>query len=216
MDVTYFGHSSFKLKGRQGSVVTDPYDPEMVGLKFAKIDADIVTVSHNHQDHDKVDLITNVKKVIDGPGEYEVLGISIIGLPSFHDDKKGEERGKNVIFVIEMDGIRLAHLGDLGHKLAENTLEAMGDIDVLMIPVGGGFTIGPVEAVEVTRQIEPSIVIPMHYRLPDMNPELAGKLASATDFVKELGSTSETLPKLSISKELINEEEQKLYILERR
>lgn len=216
MDLTFLGHSSFRLKGKTGSVVIDPFDPQMVGLKFPKIDADIVTVSHAHTDHNKIDLVTNVKKVVEGPGEYEILGISIIGIQSFHDAKKGEERGKNTIFVYEIDGLRLCHLGDLGHTLGESTLDAIGRIDVLMVPVGGFYTIGPTEAVDVVQAVEPSNIIPMHYKMDGLNPELADKLTPVEDFIKALGITSEVLPKLSLNKDLLSEEEQKVYILEKK
>ena len=215
MDIIYLGHSSFKLKGKNGSVITDPYDSQMVGLKFTKTEADIITVSHHHPDHDKLDQVPGYKKVVDGPGDYEIMGVSIIGLPSFHDDKKGEERGKNTIYVFEMDGLRLCHLGDLGHVLPEGTLSALGDIDVLMIPVGGGYTIGPADALHVVQQIEPSVVIPMHYKVEGLSADLSEKLESVDTFVKEIGLTAETLPKLSISKDLLSED-QKLYILEKK
>ena len=164
MDITYLGHSSFKIKGKQASIVTDPYDSEMVGMKFPKVDADIVTISHHHADHDRGDGVSQVKKIIDGPGEYEISGVSIIGLTSFHDNKKGADRGKNTIYVIEMDNLRLLHLGDLGHVLSENQIKEIGDVDILFVPVGGFYTLDPQVAVEVLKQIGPSIVIPMHYK----------------------------------------------------
>src|SRR5579859_3239225 len=139
MEITYLGHSSFKIKGKSTSVVTDPFDSEMLGMKFTKIDGDIVLISHHHRDHDKIENVTNVKKVIDGPGEYEVAGVSVIGIKTYHDDKKGAERGKNTIYVIEIEGLRFLHLGDLGHKLEDFELKEIGTIDILMIPVGGTF-----------------------------------------------------------------------------
>lgn len=215
MDITYFGHSSFKISGKKGTVVTDPFDPEVVGLKFPKVKADLVTISHDHKDHNRADLAGDVKKIINGPGEYEVGGISVIGIGSYHDNKKGTERGKNTIYVIEMDGIRLAHLGDLGHKLTEETVNKLGDIDILMIPVGGAFTINAATAVEVARSIEPNIIIPMHYKMDGMN-ETFSELSTADDFVNSIGISKEVMPQLKISQAGINEDEQKVIILSKK
>lgn len=215
MEISYLGHSSFRLKGRTANVVTDPYDSKMLGFKFPVVSADIVTLSHNHDDHNQSKLVSDVKKVIDGPGEYEIAGVSIIGISSFHDDKKGEERGKNVIYIFEMDGLRLVHLGDLGHKLSENVLEDFGTVNVLMIPVGGFYTIGPSEAVELVNAIEPSIIIPMHYFSEGMNTEVFGKIAKVDDFLRDVGLTVERVDKLSVKKEELAEE-QKVVVLSRR
>jgi L-ascorbate metabolism protein UlaG (beta-lactamase superfamily) len=215
MDITYFGHSSFKLKGRTGTVVTDPFDPGMVGLKFSPVEAEIVTISHDHSDHNQAALVSGVKKIVSGPGEYEIMGISVIGLPSYHDEKEGSMRGKNTIYIYEIDGLRLAHLGDLGHKLSEEMIEDMGRIDILMIPVGGEFTIGPVEATALVQAIEPSVVIPMHYQAPGLKPETFSKLGGLEPFLKEVGLKVETLPKLSIKKEDLGED-QKVVVLEKK
>jgi L-ascorbate metabolism protein UlaG (beta-lactamase superfamily) len=216
MDIIYLGHSSFKIKGKSASVVCDPYNPKMVGLKFGPVEADIVTISHEHDDHNRQELIKNCKKVVNGPGEYEIMGISILGFPSYHDTQKGEERGKNTIFVYEVDGIRIAHLGDLGHELSESLVEDMGDIDILILPVGGEFTIGPVEATKIVQVIEPSITIPMHYQVPGLNPVSFAKLKNVEDFLKEVGLTVERLPKLSLKKEDIIEDMQKVVVLEKK
>ena len=204
MDISYLGHSSFKIKGKTATVLNDPFDPSMVGIKFPKTEADIVTVSHHHADHNQLERVEGVKKVISGPGEYEVMGVSFIGIASFHDSDKGENRGKNTIFVLEMDGLRLAHLGDLGEKLSQSQLEEIGDIDVLMIPVGGFFTIGPREASEIIQEIEPYFVIPMHYNCPDLNQSQFGKLSFLDDFLRESGLVVERLPKFNLKKEDIN------------
>lgn len=212
MDITYLGHSSFKLKGKTGSVVTDPFDPKMVGLKYSGVEGDIVTVSHDHEDHNRVDLVKNYEKVIDGPGEYEINNISIIGVASYHDDKKGEERGRNTIYVFEIDGLRICHLGDLGHKLSDSQIEAIGDIDILLIPVGGVYTIAPSLAVEIVQNIEPSIIIPMHFKDKQVSEGLS-KLGPVEPFLKEMGLTVEKLPKLSVKKEELAETE-KVVLLE--
>ena len=215
MDIIYLGHSSFKLKGRTATVVCDPYD-KSVGIKFPGAEADIVTISHHHDDHDKAELVSGVKRTVDGPGEYEIMGVSILGFASFHDAKKGEERGGNTIYVIEMDGLRLCHLGDLGHSLSDELVENLGDIDILFIPVGGHYTIDAGTAVSVVQAIEPSIVIPMHYQVPGLSPEIFGKLAPVEHFLKEVGLTAERLPKFSVKKEEINPEVQKVVLLDRK
>src|SRR5581483_2872098 len=129
MDIVYLGHSSFKIKGKTASVVIDPFDEKMIGMKFSRSQAEILLVTHHHMDHSKTDNVSDVKRVVDGPGEYEISGVSIIGIQTFHDDKKGAERGRNTIYVIEMDGLRLLHLGDLGHKLDESQIKEIGNID---------------------------------------------------------------------------------------
>jgi len=195
MDIYYLGHASFHLKGKDSSVVTDPFDPKAVGIRFPRVSATVVTVSHEHSDHNSSKLVGGVKKVISGPGEYEIEGVSIIGLPSFHDEKKGVERGKNTIYVYEIDKLRLCHLGDLGHKLDEATVTAIGEIDVLMIPVGGFYTIDGKLASEVTASIEPKIVIPMHY---DLSGRGKNPLADEKAFIKELGIPEKREKKLSL------------------
>ena len=185
MDISYLGHASFRMKGRRASVVTDPYAP-YVGFKFPKVEADIVTISHNHEDHNQSQLVSNVKRVVAGPGEYEISGVSIIGIPSFHDEEKGAKRGTNTIYVFEIDDLRVVHLGDLGHKLSE-----------------------------VISQIEPRIVIPMHYKVSGLDQSTFGSLAAVDDFLKEVALPTENLDKLSIKKGDITEEK-KVVVLERR
>ncbi len=194
-------------------MITDPFDPQQVGLDFPKKRADIVTISHEHNDHNDLSNIDGIKKVINGPGEYEVSEVSILGFPSYHDNKKGEERGTNTIYVYEMGPLRMAHLGDLGHELKDNTIQLMGDIDVLMIPVGGKYTIGPTEAVKVVQGIEPIIIIPMHYKEDGMNKEIFGELEGVDEFTKELGIPVETTKKFTAKKSTLGED-QKVVILE--
>jgi len=213
MDITYLGHSSFKIKTKSATVVTDPF-PDEIGIKFPKVTASIVTVSHTqHSDHNNVEGVSEVKKVISGPGEYEVSDVSILGFPSFHDDSKGKEAGKNTIYVFETEGIRIAHLGDLGHKLSEEEVATLGDIDVLMIPVGGENTLDAKGASEVLRSIEPNITIPMHFKVPGLNKKVFERLAGVEEFVSETGLPVEKEKKLTL-KGLLGEE-QKIVILER-
>ena len=217
MDITYLGHSSFKIKFKSGSVVTDPFDSKMVGLKYSPVESEIVTISHDHPDHNSVDKVGLIKKVIDGPGEYEVSGISIYGYKTFHDNKKGEEKGENTVYVIEAEGLRIVHLGDLGHQLSDDLVEEIGDVDVLIIPVGGFYTIGPKDAVEIISKIEPYYVLPMHYKVDGENPALSEKLQPVTDFLKESGLTTENLPKLSLKKEdILEDQNTKVIVLEKK
>lgn len=215
MDITYLGHSSFKLRGKNCSLITDPFDSGAVGLKYPKVTADIVTISHDHKDHNNAKGVGEVGKIVNGPGEYEISGVSIVGISTFHDDKKGTLRGKNTIYVIEMDGLRIAHLGDLGHKLTEKMLERIGTIDVLLVPVGGEFTIGSTEASMITQAIEAPITIPMHYWTGGLAKEQFEKLSKVEDFLKEAGAAVETLEKLSVKKIDLTEEK-KIVVLNKK
>ena len=215
MDITYLGHSSFRIKGRATAVVTDPFDSQMTGLKFPKVEGDIVTISHDHKDHNRADLVKGVRKVFEGPGEYEAMGVSIIGILSFHDGEKGEVRGKNTIYVFEMDGLRIVHLGDLGHPLSERLLEEIGSVDILMVPVGGVFTVDSKTALEVVSAIEPKFVIPMHYLLPGHNREVFSELSGVDEFLKSAAMPVETVQKLQVKKEdLMEEQNTKIVVLE--
>ncbi len=217
MDITYLGHSSFRIKTKSATIVTDPFNPDMVGIKLSPVEADIVTVSHEHEDHAFVQKVTGVKKVIQGPGEYEVSGVSIMGFPSFHDTKEGGERGKNTIYVYEAEGLRLAHLGDLGHELSDELVSQMGTIDILMIPVGGVYTIGSKEATLVESKIDPYFVLPMHYKVAGLALGSADKMEPVEAFLKETGLSHENLPKFTIKKEdIIEDQSSKVIILERK
>ncbi|PIV01673.1 lactamase [Candidatus Shapirobacteria bacterium CG03_land_8_20_14_0_80_40_19] len=216
MEVIYLGHSSFKFRGKSVTVVTDPYDPEYVGLKYPKTEADIVTVSHDHPDHNFISIVGGGPFVISQPGEYEIKGVSIFGFSSYHDDKQGAERGKNIIYLIEVDGFRICHLGDLGERLSSELIEEIGTADILCIPVGGKVTLGTNEAVELTAQIEPSIVLPMHFNLPGINQKIFGDLNPVDEFLSKMEVEDKTvLDKLSISKDKLPEET-KVVILERK
>lgn len=214
MEITFLGHASFRIKGKKATLVTDPYDSEMVGLKYPKVSADIVTISHAHADHNKKEAVKDVKRYVEGPGEYEIAEVSIFGYPSYHDDKKGSERGPNTIYKILMEEISVVHLGDLGHKLPEKLVESLGDIDILLIPVGGEYTIDAVKAAETVRVLEPKIIIPMHYQMPGLKKQTFEKLEDAEKFTKELGLPIKRMSKLSIKSEDFGED-QKVVILEK-
>ena len=213
MDVAFLGHSSFLLSGKDVSVVTDPFDPGSVGIRYPRVEATVITISHDHSDHNKVELVSGVKKVISGPGEYEIEGVSIIGIPSFHDDKRGAERGKNTIYVYEMEGLRLCHLGDLGHSLNDEMVSTIGDIDVLMIPVGGHYTIDGQKAADVVHSIEPKVTIPMHFQVPGLNPEVFSDLTDEKPFINEMGISARQEKKLSIKAGNLPEDNQEIVVL---
>lgn len=202
MDITMIGHASFKLKGKQGTVVTDPFDAS-VGFSFPSTAADIVTVSHGHVDHNHINGITGTARrekpwIVTTAGEYEVAGISIFGYESFHDDKDGSERGKNVIYKIVLDGLNIVHLGDLGHTLSDALIEQIGNVDVLLCPVGGVFSLDPEKATEVIQDIEPSYVIPMHYKSAKHAAQFA-EMKTVEEFEKEYGVSAEPVATLSVT-----------------
>ncbi len=184
MEITYIGHSCFVIKGSQLTVITDPYDPK-IGLKEPKLSCDVVTISHDHFDHNYVNALSNYRLMINGPGEYELSGSFIYGYPSFHDDKNGTERGKNTIYSIEIDGFTIVHLGDLGHLLDKDTLEKLPNVDVLLIPVGGTYTIDAKDASKVIASLEPYYVIPMHYSAPNLM--FKDELLGVDKFLNEMG-----------------------------
>jgi len=208
MEIYWLGHSSFRIKGKQVSLITDPFDDPQLGIKFPKVEAEIVTVSHSHNDHNAAGLVKGNPFVISGPGEYEVKGVSVFGIQTFHDQEQGKKRGENTIFLIEMDYLRVCHLGDLGEILNDQVLQEINGVDVLMIPVGGFYTIDPELAAELVAKIEPSIVIPMHFKIPKMGKAF-DNLAPVEDFLKIMGvGEIQPLPKLVISKDKLPEERQ--------
>lgn len=209
MDITYLGHSSFKLRGKQVTVVTDPFS-SMVGLPFPKhTSADIVTVSHDHEDHNAAGVVEGNPFVVAGPGEYEIKGVGIVGIGVFHDDAAGAKRGKNTIYRIELDGISIVHLGDLGHELSSVEVDSLDGVDILFVPVGGVYTIDAATAAKVVSEIEPTIVIPMHYNRPGLDQKTFGALTGVDAFLKEMSKTEVTpQPKLTITKDKLPEEMQ--------
>ena len=210
MNIIWYGHSCFKIQSKDLTLITDPFD-KSVGLRPPSCRADIVTVSHQHYDHNNTAALKGDPFIIDGPGEYEIKGISIQGVSSFHDNCQGAERGTNTIFVIGMEGIRICHLGDLGQdSLTNDQLEKIGPIDILMIPVGGVFTIGWEKADGIISQIEPRIIIPMHYKISGLNI----KIDTIDKFAHERGvSKKEAVGKLSIKKKDLPQEEAEMVIM---
>jgi len=213
MEITYIGHSCFRIKGKETSVVIDPYNPEKLGYKLPKLEADILLISHDHDDHNFKDGVKDYSFIIDAPGECEIKGIYVQGFESYHDESKGSKRGKNVMYYLEVDGISLMHLGDLGHELSEDTLEQIPYSDVLMTPIGGVYTIDAKTAAKVISSLEPGIVIPMHYQTKDL---VKLKLDGLEKFLDEMGLNGEvkTLDKLKISSKSEIPEDTEVVVLE--
>ena len=196
MEITWLGHSSFRLKGSQTTVVTDPY-PQDLGYTLGKQTANIVTVSHMHPSHSYVEAVGGEPKIIKSPGEYEISNTLIIGLATFHDREQGTLKGKNTVFVVQIDELSVCHLGDLGHTLTSQQVEDIGNVDVLLVPVGGVSTINATVAAEVVRQLEPRIVIPMHFKTPVVTRDLE----PVDRFMKEMSVKDTTSrPKLNVTR----------------
>lgn len=211
MDIYWYGQSCFKLKGKNASVVIDPYDPDATGLKMPRdLQSDVVLVTHDHKDHNFVSAVSNLSggkpMAFDRPGEYEVAGAVITGINSFHDNSQGSERGTNTIFHLLFDNLDIVHLGDLGQNaLTEEQIAEIGQTDILIVPVGSVYTIDAKVASEIVSQLEPKIIIPMHYKIEGLKFELEG----VERFLKEMGAEVVVpVPKLSITKEKLPEEPQ--------
>ena len=197
MDISWLGHSCFRIRGGQATVITDPYPPSL-GYSLGKPTAHIVTVSHQHPGHSYVRGIDGEPKLITRPGEYEISGVLIIGIATYHDEEGGKQRGRNTIYLMEVDEVSICHLGDLGHELTTEQVEKLDNVDVLLLPVGGISTIDAPVAAKVVRQLEPKVVIPMHYKTPVLNRELE----PVERFLKETGIKQvDSRPKLSFTKQ---------------
>ncbi len=182
MDISWLGHSCFRIRGSHTTVITDPYSPDL-GYSLGKPTARIVTVSHQHPGHSYVQGVGGEPKLVTGPGEYEISGVLIIGMATFHDQEEGKKRGKNTVYLIEVDEVLVCHLGDLGHVLTSEQVEEIENVDVLLLPVGGVSTINASMAAEVVRRLEPKVVVPMHYQIEALNRELE----TVDRFLKEMG-----------------------------
>lgn len=215
MNIIWHGQSCFEIiatpaKNSQIRIVIDPFSEE-IGLKLPKLEADILLVTHQHYDHNNIKSILGNPFLIEGSGEYEVKKVFIRGIDSWHDDKEGRERGENTVYTIDTEDLRLCHLGDLGQKeLTSEQLEKIGEVDILMIPVGGTYTISGKEALKIMSQIEPKITIPMHYQIPKLKIKIDG----LDKFLKAVGIKSiEPEKKLTIKKKDFSSEEAKIVIL---
>ncbi len=216
MQIIWKGQSCFQIITSQGkdsqvSLIIDPFGPDC-GLKVPNLSGDILLVTHNHPSHNNIKALLQQGQpfLIDGPGEYEIKGVYIQGIPAFH---RNINFGKENIYTIESEGMRVCHMGDFGQKeLFPEQLEDIGEVDILLIPIGGNETIGSEEAQKIISQIEPKIVIPMRYSLP----KLKAKLDGLDKFLKIMGEKNhESLPKLTVkSKDLTSDEETKIIVLQ--
>ena len=178
----WLGHAMFLLQDDKGTrVVTDPYDPS-IGYPLPQVDADVVLVSHDHYDHSNTSAVGGRPAVIKNPGVSEAAGITFKGMPTYHDGSSGAERGPNLVFHWEMGGLRVAHLGDLGHMLSPAQAEELGGVDVLMLPVGGTYTIDGNQASRLVKALSPRIAIPMHYKTDRLTFPITGVDDFASDF----------------------------------
>jgi L-ascorbate metabolism protein UlaG (beta-lactamase superfamily) len=195
MEITWLGHSCFRFKGRDASVVTDPCPPS-TGYKVGKLTADIVTISHDHPEHNYRPAITSEAQFVSGPGEYEIAGVLITGVRTRHA-KNGDAHGRNVAFAFEIDDIRICHLGDLKQIPHADDVEQLVGADILLVPVGGGPTLDARMAAETVSMLEPKLVIPMRYKTPVSTSDVEG----VEQFLKEMGAESKTAEsRLTITK----------------
>lgn len=204
MELVWYGHACFRLRGRDATVITDPFDRRL-GLPVPRVQANIVTVSSDRPDHSNVAAVGGSPKVIDGPGEYDIAGVVIAGIAT-HTRESGRARSprqRNTAYVIEIDGLTVCHLGDLAEVPDASVVEQIGNVDVLLVPVGGRETIGAAQAAEVISLLEPRLVIPMHFR----TPELPVELDPLEPFAKEMGLKElQPQPRLSLSSGSLPEE----------
>lgn len=203
LTIRWIGHSCFTVTGSDATVVvTDPY--KGTGYSEEPVAGDVVTISHEHSDHNNTALVSGNPEIVKGVGDHTAKGLTITGVAAYHDAEQGKKRGADTIMVWEQDGIRLVHLGDLGHLLTDDEIQKIGKVDVLFIPVGGFFTIDAQEADQVVEQLKPKIVVPMHYRTDALVKQLADKLAPVDDFLK--GKQYEEKDVLTLTKDALPEQ----------
>jgi L-ascorbate metabolism protein UlaG (beta-lactamase superfamily) len=198
MEISFVGHACFRLRGREASVVIDPYGKGLglTTLAPSKFSADVLAITHDHAGHNNRGMVGGNPFLVTTPGEYEVKGVGVRGIAAFHDSEAGGRLGNVTIFSITVDEIVVAHLGDLGHELSEAQQEQLGSVDVLLLPVGGGAALTATAAAAVANQLEPKIVIPMHYKLPGLKPALD----EPKHFAAEMGIQQiEYVPKLVLN-----------------
>jgi len=204
MDIFWLGYSCFRIKGKEATIVTDPYN-KVIGYTLGRLSAEIVTVSHDHAGHNNVAAVSGQPRVIDGPGEYEIADVFLTGISSYHDAEKGKKLGKNTIYTVELDDMILCHLGDLGDAPTPAQVEALGRVDILLAPVGGNCTINAAKAAETVSLLEPKVVIPMHFSTEG----LAKELDPLDKFLKEMGlKQAVPQPKATLNKSGLPQETQ--------
>ena len=186
MKIKWFGHACFLITSSEGvRILTDPFDPS-VGYKVPEAEADIVTTSHDHYDHNYLGAVIGDYVHLNSPGSFNEKGINIIGISTYHDDEQGKKRGKNVVYVYEIDGLRVCHLGDLGHILTDEQIKEIGRTDVLLLPVGGTYTIDYEQAAELVSPMDPKLVIPMHFK----TSALSFPIDKVDKFLARMGSAN--------------------------
>jgi len=186
MKITHLNHAAFLIEAAGKRIVIDPYDPSFTGMPWKDLEADIVCITHDHQDHNYLAGIKGDPYVVKAPGEYEIAGITIQGTQAYHDDKLGAEKGLMTLFAIQAEGIVVGHFGNLGHELEDAQEEELSELNVLLIPVDGVGSINANTAASVAAQIEPNIIIPMHYNIKGTKTEEWG-FAELSEFLKEMG-----------------------------
>jgi L-ascorbate metabolism protein UlaG (beta-lactamase superfamily) len=192
MEITWYGQSCFRLTERgMATVVTDPFDSGAIGYSPLKLKADIVTVSHDAAGHNNTDAVKGTLHVITGPGEFEIGGVFITGVQTDNPGKKTGDLLRNTLYVFDYDGLTVAHLGDLKNVPSQAEVEALGTVNVMLVPVGGGGGLNAAKAAEVVSLLEPNLVIPMHYATPDAKVQLD----SLSKFLKEMGLSSNAVEK---------------------
>jgi L-ascorbate metabolism protein UlaG (beta-lactamase superfamily) len=204
MEITWYGHSCFRLTERNyATVVTDPFDHKAVGYDALKLKADIVTVSHDAPGHNNMDAVKGSEHIIDGAGEFEIGGVFITAVQTAGGGKKTKDKSRNTLYVFDYEGITVAHLGDLLEVPTQSEVEALGTVNVLLLPVGGGNSLNAAKAAEVVSTIEPNIVIPMHYATDNAKV----KLEPLSKFLKEMGlGKVESLPSLKATRSSLPQE----------
>lgn len=204
MEITWYGHSCFRLTERSlATVVTDPFDSQVVGYDAIKLRADIVTVSHDAPGHNFTSGVKGYSRLITGPGEFEIGSVFITGIQTNGHDKNKPEEVRNTLYVFDYEGVTVAHLGNLSRVPSQTEVEALGTVNVALVPIGGGKGLNAAKAAEVVSLLEPGYVIPMHYQ----TPASAIKLDTLNKFIKEMGlDKTEALPSLKVTKSSIPEE----------
>ena len=213
MKIEYLGHSCFRLTDEKGVVLlTDPYT--RVGYELPRgLRADIVTVSHGHFDHNNVSAIENRAKIVNAAGKTVYEDVTIEGIATWHDDKQGALRGGNVVYKIGMDGLTVCHLGDLGEAFREDLAEKIGQVDVLLLPIGGTYTIDAVQAAEYVRKLQPKLVIPMHYRPQDGSLDIDGAEAFLNTFEEVVYAQPKNV--LTVSAQTLQKDKTQIVFMER-
>ncbi|MFC2023397.1 MBL fold metallo-hydrolase [Chloroflexota bacterium] len=207
MDITWYGHACFRLSERGVVIVTDPYaeSADNKGYLRPRVRANVVTISHDHPGHNNRVGFRGGPRFFDGPGEYEVRGVFVTGVATYHDTRRGAVRGRNTVFLFEFPSMTICHLGDLGHVPDQKQIEALSAVDILLVPVGGRNTINAAKAAEVISLVEPRLVIPMHYK----TPKETASLQPVDKFLKEMGlAPMPPVPELSTTKSSLPEETQ--------